>query len=59
VLSIADSDLVAVVREHGELVGKVLLFDLGLDSVLGKLVGRNGLEDEPALDEAVIGGEPS
>ena len=52
-LGVADSDFISVLRKDGELVREILLFDFSLDGILGELIGRYRLEDEPALDEAV------
>jgi hypothetical protein len=38
-LSVANGDLVAVLRDEGELVRKMLLLNLSLNGVLGELIG--------------------
>ena len=48
-----DRHLVAVVRNDGELIGKVLRLDGRLDGAVGESVGGDRLENEPSLDEAV------
>ena len=55
-LRVADGHLVAVVRNDGELVGKILLLDGRLDGAVGESVDADRLQEQPALDEAVGAG---
>ena len=50
---VADGHLIAVMRNHGELVGEILLLDGRLDGAVGESIDADRFQQQPALDEAI------